>query len=63
LVGTGADAVCWHGIAAWPNAGEEEQAALVPRLEARKRVFFICGYLIVAALDVDYHEGTFILPS
>jgi hypothetical protein len=62
-VGTGAYAVCWHGFAARSDAGKEEYAALVPRLEARKRVFFLRGYLIVAALDVDHHEGTLILPS
>src|SRR5215210_3523883 len=61
VVGTGADTVCGHSLAARPDAGEEEYTALAPRLHARERHLFIRGDRVITALDVDYHEGALVL--
>jgi hypothetical protein len=58
MVGT--DAVCGRGFAARPDAGEEEHAALVPRPDARKGLLFVRDDRVVAALDVDNHEGALV---
>ena len=60
-VGTGADAVDGHCFAPRPDTGEEEHSALASRLHARERLLFVCGNLVVAALDVDNHEGALVL--
>ena len=59
MVGT--DAVGGHCFAVRPDTGEEERSAWVPRLDARERLLFIRGDRLVAASDVDNHEGVFIL--
>jgi uncharacterized protein YuzE len=60
-VGTGADAVGGHCFAPRPDTGEEEHSALASRLHARERLLFVCGNLVVAALDIDNHEGALVL--